>query len=73
MRVVQAIPKGELSVGGNQLALRACFLPSPGHHFLSADYEQIEFRVLAHLSGDPRLIRNKLGLKLCLFVFLCLK
>jgi DNA polymerase I len=34
-------------------ALRKGFLPEGGHRFISADYSQIELRVLAHLSGDP--------------------
>jgi DNA polymerase-1 len=45
-------------VGGTSLQLRSSFLASPGCLFISADYEQIEFRVLAHLSGDPHLIRG---------------
>lgn len=35
---------------------RQAFVPEPGHLFLSADYSQIELRVLAHLSQDPVLI-----------------
>ena len=35
--------------------IRTAFVPDPGAVFLSADYSQIELRVLAHLSGDPRL------------------
>lgn len=35
---------------------RKAFVPDPGHLFLSADYSQIELRVLAHLSEDPVLI-----------------
>ncbi len=35
--------------------IRTAFVPDPGNVFLSADYSQIELRVLAHLSGDPRL------------------
>jgi DNA polymerase-1 len=33
--------------------IRAAFVPPPGHTLVSADYSQIELRVLAHLSGDP--------------------
>ncbi len=37
---------------------RQAFIPEPGHLFLSADYSQIELRVLAHLSQDPVLIET---------------
>ena len=37
--------------------IRACFVPlEPGHVFVSADYSQIELRLLAHLSGDAGLV-----------------
>lgn len=37
--------------------IRAAFTASPGTQLLSADYSQIELRLLAHLSGDPLLVR----------------
>lgn len=36
--------------------IRRAFVPEPGFVFLDADYSQIELRVLAHMSGDERLI-----------------
>ncbi len=37
--------------------IRACFgALNPGDKFLSADYSQIELRLLAHLSGDEHLV-----------------
>lgn len=35
--------------------IRRAFVPAPGCVFLSADYSQIDLRVLAHVSGDPAL------------------
>ena len=36
--------------------IRKCFYPAEGCVFVDADYSQIELRVLAHMSGDEKLI-----------------
>ena len=37
--------------------IRKAFVPEPGRLFFSADYSQIELRVMAHLSQDENMIR----------------
>jgi DNA polymerase-1 len=37
--------------------IRKAFIPDPGCLFFSADYSQIELRVMAHLSGDENMLR----------------
>ena len=36
--------------------IRGAFVPEPGWWFVSADYSQVELRIVAHLSEDPGLI-----------------
>jgi DNA polymerase-1 len=37
--------------------IRECFIAPPGSKIVSADYSQIELRIMAHLSGDENLRR----------------
>lgn len=36
--------------------VRGCFVPSPGHVLISADFAQVELRVVAALAGETRMI-----------------
>src|SRR5688572_692726 len=36
--------------------IRGAFVPEPGWWFVSADYSQVELRIVAHLSGDSGLV-----------------
>jgi DNA polymerase I len=38
--------------------IRQAFLAPPGHKLVSADWSQIELRLLAHVSGDPLLLES---------------
>jgi DNA polymerase-1 len=41
--------------------IRKAFIPAPGYIFLSADYSQIELRLMAHLSRDKSMVNDFLS------------
>jgi len=45
---IQQIPRSK--------AFRACFTAAPGRRLIIADYSQIELRVAAEITGDPKMI-----------------
>ena len=50
---LQNIPTG----GEVEYDIRSVFVPTPGFEMLSADYSQVELRLLADMSGDKELTR----------------
>ncbi len=50
---LQNIPIG----GDPEFDVRAAFIARPGTELFSADYSQVELRLLAHMSGDQELMR----------------
>ena len=53
---LQAVPKGVIELGDStRVNIRAVFLPARGHKFLTADFEQIEFRLFGYFSQDPQI------------------
>ncbi len=52
---LQNVPTGTVS---GSIAVRSAFKAPEGRAFLSADYSQIELRVLAHVSNDAKLMES---------------
>lgn len=39
-----------------EIRVRNFFIPSPGYRFVVADYEQVEYRLMAHFSKDEKML-----------------
>ena len=48
------------------LEIRSAFEADEGKLIISADYSQIELRLLAHLSGDPVLVESFNWVRTCI-------
>jgi DNA polymerase I-like protein with 3'-5' exonuclease and polymerase domains len=53
---VQSVPRDFELSDGSTLSMRSMFCARLGNVLVSADYRQVELRIMAHLSGDERLI-----------------
>lgn len=42
--------------GSDKFGIRSAFIPKDGYIFVVADYEQLEMRLMAHMSQDPNMI-----------------
>uniref|UniRef100_A0A8C7EC43 DNA polymerase theta n=1 Tax=Nothoprocta perdicaria TaxID=30464 RepID=A0A8C7EC43_NOTPE len=56
-RAIQAEDQAEERGIPFSVSMRHAFVPFPGGLMLAADYSQLELRILAHFSGDHRLIQ----------------
>ncbi|BES88137.1 DNA polymerase theta [Nesidiocoris tenuis] len=54
---LQHIPR-DFTVNNELFSLRSAFVAKPGNVILSADYCQLELRILAHFSQDPDLLSS---------------
>ena len=54
-RRLRIVSQGSEQAQGSPLGreIRGCFEAAPGSVLVSADYSQVELRLMAHLSGDP--------------------
>lgn len=50
---IQQIPKQEKETGDT---VRQAFIPRPGYFFLSIDYDQMEYRIMADYAGETNMI-----------------
>lgn len=54
-------PRYREVMGDDTPTIRSCFVHSPGHVLVEADYKSAEIVTLAHISGDPQLIEDATG------------
>lgn len=54
---LQQLPTQPIVKGDNSTAIRCMYVPEKGNVFIDNDFSQIELRVLAHFSKDPKMIK----------------
>lgn len=56
---LQNVPKEEESTA--TYVIRGCFMPRPGHVYVSFDYSQMEYRMMAAYAGEMGVIEQVMG------------
>lgn len=53
---LQNIPRAGKGADADRFRIREAFVAAPGKRLVVADYDQLEMKLMAHFSGDPRMV-----------------